>query len=109
MTPKDKTLGFFIKNARLDQKLTQEELAERADISVQYLKDIENRGANPSLKTFIKLIRTLNLSADSFIFAEHTLSDDYYKKTIRLLSQCSPDELLLFYKIAKCIVTHNEK
>ena len=38
----DKELGLFFKNARHEQKLTYEELAEKAEMSSRYLKEIEN-------------------------------------------------------------------
>ena len=41
----DKELGLFFKNARHEQKLTYEELAEKAEMSSRYLKEIENGGA----------------------------------------------------------------
>ena len=44
----DKELGLFFKNARHEQKLTYEELAEKADMSSRYLKEIENGGRVPS-------------------------------------------------------------
>ena len=40
----DKELGLFFKNARHEQKLTYEELAEKAEMSSRYLKEIENGG-----------------------------------------------------------------
>ena len=44
----DKELGLFFKNARHEQKLTYEELAEKAEMSSRYLKEIENGGRVPS-------------------------------------------------------------
>ena len=41
---------------------TQEELSEILDISTRSLQRIENKENNPSLKTFRKLIKTLNIS-----------------------------------------------
>lgn len=36
----DKELGLFFKNARHEQKLTYEELAEKAEMSSRYLKRV---------------------------------------------------------------------
>ena len=47
----DKELGLFFKNARHEQKLTYEELAEKAEMSSRYLKEIENGAEFP---VFIK-------------------------------------------------------
>lgn len=41
--------GIVLKNARMDKKLTQAELAEILDISLPYLKDLERfRGLSTS-------------------------------------------------------------
>ena len=53
----DKELGLFFKNARHEQKLTYEELAEKAEMSSRYLKEIENGGRVPSFHK----IRKMNL------------------------------------------------
>ena len=45
----DKELELFFKNARHEQKLTYEELAEKAEMSSQYLKEIENGAEFPVL------------------------------------------------------------
>lgn len=51
----DKELGLFFKNARHEQKLTYEELAEKAEMSSRYLKEIENGGRVPSFHKIRKL------------------------------------------------------
>lgn len=57
----DKELGLFFKNARHEQKLTYEELAEKAEMSSRYLKEIENGGRVPSFHKIRKLVRALNV------------------------------------------------
>ena len=67
----DKELGLFFKNARHEQKLTYEELAEKAEMSSRYLKEIENGGRVPSfhkmfllnhcfIQTIIQIILIIN-------------------------------------------------
>ena len=58
------TLGDRIKEVRKMRKLTQEQLAERLDISVEFIGQIERGIKLPSMHVFIKLIETLNVSAD---------------------------------------------
>ncbi len=61
----DKTeLGKRVREARNTAGLTQEVLAEKADIGVMYLGEIERGIKMPSLKIFIKLVEALNISAD---------------------------------------------
>lgn len=57
-------LGKRVREARNAAGLTQEVLAEKADIGIMYLGEIERGVKMPSLKIFIKLIEALNISAD---------------------------------------------
>ena len=66
--------GIVLKNARMDKKLTQAELAEILDISLPYLKDLERFRNNPSYDVFEKVIRYFNLSADTVIYPNENLT-----------------------------------
>ncbi len=58
------TLGDRIREVRKKQKLTQEQLAERLDISVEFVGQIERNLKMPSIQVFVKLVEVLNVSAD---------------------------------------------
>ena len=49
----DKDMGFRLKKARLDQKLTYDELSEMSGVSSRYIKEIENHGNIPSLEKLV--------------------------------------------------------
>ncbi len=70
-------LGQRIRQRRKDQKLTLEKLAEKADIGLVYLGEIERGVKMPSLNTFIKLVNALDISADELIY-DHTKSGKYF-------------------------------
>ena len=57
-------IGRRIRYVRHGKKLTQEQVAERANISANYLSRIENGTARFSLGVLIQLIKALNISAD---------------------------------------------
>ena len=57
-------MGDRIKEARKEKGFTQERLAERLDISVEFVGQIERGLKLPSMQVFIKLIEVLNVSAD---------------------------------------------
>ena len=57
-------MGDRIKEARKNQKVTQEQLAERLDVSVEFIGQIERGLKLPSMQVFVKLIEALNVSAD---------------------------------------------
>ncbi len=56
-----KKLGKQIKNLREQAHLTQEKLAEKCGISLDYLGKIEVNINKPGLKTLIKISNALNL------------------------------------------------
>ncbi len=58
------TMGDRIREARKNQGLTQDQLAERLDISVEFVGQIERGLKLPSMQVFIKILETLNVSAD---------------------------------------------
>jgi len=93
MTFYPKQFGIVLKNARIDKKLTQAELAEILDISLPYLKDLERFRNNPSYEIFEKVIRYFNLSADTVIYPNKNITDNTYQKIERLLTRCDERQL----------------
>lgn len=51
-------LGMFIRNGRLDLKLTQEQLAEKLNCNLSYLGNIERGKNTPSLKSVFSETQT---------------------------------------------------
>ena len=58
------TMGDRIREIRKKQGLTQDGLAERLEVSVEFVGQIERGLKLPSMPVFIKLIEVLNVSAD---------------------------------------------
>lgn len=57
-------LGMKIRECRQARHLSQNELAEKAEISARYLGDIERGTKIPKLSTFINLLNAMHVSAD---------------------------------------------
>lgn len=59
------TLGEFLKNKRIEKKLTQTELAEKLNLkSYQIIQNYEKNLSEPSNKNIFKLIDILNLDIE---------------------------------------------
>ena len=86
----DKDMGFRLKKARLDQKLTYDELSEKSGVSSRYIKEIENHGNVPSLG---QLIRALHISADPFFYPVAPTDNLDYKRLLVYLSECTDDQI----------------
>ena len=55
-------IGDRIKAARKKLNLTQEALAERVDVTLYYMGEIERGVKTPSLDLFIRLVEVLDVS-----------------------------------------------
>lgn len=59
-----KSVGQNIRVFRLKKKMTQEQLAEKTELSLNYIGMIERGDKIPSLETFIRILNVLEVSAD---------------------------------------------
>lgn len=85
--------GHIIKSARERAGITIEDLASRADISERYLYRIENEGKKPSYDVLYRIIRALNVSADTFFYPEKRTVDTEVDHLLRTL--CDGDSRAL--------------
>ena len=60
-------IGSRVKAARLAKHMTQQQLAEAADISVSFLSNIENGRQSMNLRALIAISAALDVSADSLL------------------------------------------
>jgi ribosome-binding protein aMBF1 (putative translation factor) len=60
----DIALGRVVRKQRLIQDLSQEVLAEKADVNRNHLSDLERGKHNPQASTLLKLARGLGLSCE---------------------------------------------
>ena len=100
-----KQFGIIIKNARMDKKLTQAELAEILDLSLCYLKDLERFKNTPSLEVFAKAIQYFNLSADTVIYPNKNLNNSTYQKIERRLLQCDEKQLKIILALTEAVLS----
>ncbi len=63
----DVYFGRVVKQLRDTRRLSQEALAERADLNRTYLGEVERGVAIPSLATITKIATAFNLSASDLI------------------------------------------
>lgn len=60
-----KTFGTSVKELRKQQGISQEELAERAELHRTYVSDVERGERNPSLESITKLANALSVSVSA--------------------------------------------
>ena len=65
-----RVVGKRVRQLRLQRKLNQEQLAERAGISASFLGHIERGSRKLSLDSFCRIARALGCSADALLPTE---------------------------------------
>lgn len=82
--------GKHLKQLRQLQELTQQELAERADMSISFLSTIERGLKSPTIETLEKLAEALGISLSqlmSFDSGVKLIEDDRASQLRQLLTE----------------------
>lgn len=79
-------IGLKIKELRLKNQLTQEELADRCELTKGYISQLENDLTSPSIATLKDILQTLGSTLADFFASDDDESlvfgtDDYFVKT----------------------------
>lgn len=100
-------LGAKIREARNNWNFTQEVLAEKADIIVMYLGEIERGIKMLSLKVFIKLIEALGVSADYILRDELTSGENFvFDELTQRLNTLTPKQRKTAADILKAYISN---
>lgn len=87
-------IGARIRNARIEQKMSQADLAVKANISLPHISSIELGKTKILLSTFIRVIEALQISADSVLRANvPSFTGMYASEIAELFENCTPTEL----------------
>lgn len=73
------TIGKIIKKLRVDKQMTQEELAEKIDISTNYLSKVERGLSRLNIEAFLKMAEILSFSLNDF--GINTMPEHHGSKT----------------------------
>lgn len=94
-------LGNRIRQLRTIKHITQQELAEKCDLSLPFINLIENNKRNVSLETLIKILVALDVSLSDFFKPYSVSQEDGLSVLIDLLQTSNnKDEYIeMFTKI----------
>lgn len=87
-------LGERIQKSRVSAKLTQAELAEKIDVSPQYISDLERSIVGASLNTLIGICKVLSVSSDYLLFGYDKESIEPLDTMIKLNALPEKERLL---------------
>ncbi|WP_148409746.1 helix-turn-helix domain-containing protein [Murimonas intestini] len=102
------SLGINIKTARKKVHMTQEELAEKVDISTVFVSQIENANRKASLETVYKISKALNITIDDLLSDEKQKTIDDVDELLFLLQSRSDTEKKFVTEIVKNILEQLE-
>ena len=69
-------IGELVREYRLSKKLTQQELAEKSDLSLPFINLIENNRRNLSVDTLLKILSAMDINPSDFFRPLSETSDD---------------------------------
>ena len=88
-----KRIGLRIKEARRERKISQAELAEKLEISISHMSEIENGKTSFSIDIFMRMTEILQVSADMLLRTNVPEVDVIYAdEFMELMKDCSSDE-----------------
>lgn len=88
-------IGRRIRNKREQQGLSREKLSEMANISSQFLADIETGKKGMTVSTLKKLCDALCVSSDAIVYGEQNITIDDEIKDMLKFANPESHELLL--------------
>ncbi len=95
-------IGKRIRKCRKQQNLTQQKLAEMADLSDTNISHIERGATKLSLPSLIAIANALNTTTDYLLMDVINNSEFEFKKEFaELLKNCGKSEYRLLYSICK--------
>lgn len=100
-----KAVGQRIQNARKKCGLTQEQLAERVNLSAPHIGVIERGGAPPKITNFVAIANALGVSADELLgdVLEHTENTEC-KLIYEEIKELSPNHRAVVLRVMQTVI-----
>lgn len=101
-------IGERIRKSRIENNLTQENLAEKLNVSVAFVSRIECGTTHLNLTRLSEICSILNIDEGNIINGTSTESKSYLSDEFsELLKSCPKEKQKLIYDIAKLIINNN--
>ena len=97
-------IGSRLKQARIDACLTQQEMAEKTNLSVAFISRVERGTSHINLKRLSEFCSILHVSEGYILNGSSDEDAKYlYDEFNSILKKCSPEKQKLIYKLSKVI------
>lgn len=98
----NKRIGARIREVRIQQKMSQADLADKAHISLPHVSELELGKKGMKLSTFIQIAEALQTSTDRLLRPDiPEVNGIYQNEFSELLSDCTPTEIESIIRIIK--------
>lgn len=91
-----------IKNLRKSNNLTQEEFAEKIDISIQGLSNIERNRYQPTADTIDKICKAFKITPAELLLGQN--DNEIINNITLLLTNCPKNKLKKIYEVIKILI-----
>lgn len=99
-------IGKRVASKRKQLKLTQSELAEKADLTDKYISKLEtSKNAMPSVKTIMKLCVALETTPNYLLFGISDKELDNYAEIANKLKLCNSQQLRQVSKFIDAVIS----
>ena len=98
-------LGDAIKRARGKLDLTQNEVADLADVDVRTVLNIENYKGNPKMEVLYPLVRALKIDAREIFNPEIRRESPALRQLRVLIEECSEEEAAAIIPVFQSVLT----
>ena len=96
-----KIIGIRVLENRKRMGLTQEQLAEKVDLSVSYISHIERGTRKASMETMVKISNILGITVNELLYGNQSNDNSEYQTDMdMLLEGCTCKEKRLIYLAA---------
>ena len=110
MTIDYSAVGKRISLIRKNRGMTQEQLAEKAELSNIYISHIENSRSIPSLETLMKLCSALDITPDEVLLGTKQDMENYLQSDIqKKLILCTPKERRMVSRFIYLLLEEREE
>ncbi|MGN0487509.1 MAG: helix-turn-helix transcriptional regulator [Acutalibacteraceae bacterium] len=101
-------LAMAIKAARIAHGMSQEEFAEKLDVSSTHVKHMESGHRKPSVDILFKIVELTGMSVDEVISNNTKIENKTDVSLMSILSLCSEKEKQLVLKITEDIIANRD-
>lgn len=98
-------LGDAVKRARGKLDLTQNEVADMADVDVRTVLNIENYKGNPKMEVLYPLIRALKIDAREIFNPEIRRESPALRQLRVMIEECSEEEAAAIIPVFQSVLT----